>query len=54
VWKVEKWLVDYPHRSLPTPEARYQEALARYKRFRARYPDPAVRPAYFEGREKWL
>ncbi len=54
VWKVEKWLVDYPHRPLPTPEARYRRALARYKRFRARYEDPAVRPAYFEGKETWL
>ena len=54
VWKVERWLIDYPHRPLPTPEARYRRALARYKRFRARYPDPAVRPAYFEGRDAWL
>ena len=54
VWKVERWLVDYPHRPLPMPEARYRRALERYKRFRARFPDPAVRPAYFEGRETWL
>jgi hypothetical protein len=54
VWKVERWLVDYPHRSLPMPEARYRRALERYKRFRARFPDPAVRPAYFDGRERWL
>jgi hypothetical protein len=54
VWKVEKWLVDYPHRPLPMPERRYQRALERYKRFRARFPDPAVRPAYFDGRESWL
>jgi hypothetical protein len=54
VWKVEKWLVDYPHRPLPMPEARYAHALARYRRFRARFPDPRVRPAYFAGRESWL
>ncbi len=54
VWKVEKWLVDYPHRPLPTPEARYRRALERFRRFRTRFPDPAVRPAYFEGRESWL
>jgi len=54
VWKVEKWLVAYPHRPLPTPERRYRRALERYKRFRARFPDPAVRPAYFDGREHWL
>lgn len=54
VWKVERWLVDYPHRPLPMPEARYRRALERYKRFRARFPDPSVRPAYFDGREAWL
>jgi hypothetical protein len=54
VRKVEKWLVDYPHRPLPMPEAHYWRALARYKRFRARFPNPAVRPAYFDGRRAWL
>ena len=54
VWKVEKWLIDYPHRPLPTPERQYRRALERYKRFRARFPDPAVRPAYFDGRGTWL
>jgi hypothetical protein len=54
VWKVEKWLVDYPHRPLPTPEVEYRRALERYKRFRARFPDPSVRPAYFDGRDTWL
>jgi hypothetical protein len=54
VWKVEKWLVDYRHHPLPMPEARYRQALARYRRFRARFPDPAVRPGYFDGREAWL
>jgi hypothetical protein len=54
VWKVERWLIDYPHRPLPTPARQYREALERYKRFRARFPDPAIRPAYFDGRGKWL
>jgi hypothetical protein len=54
VWKVEKWLIDYPHRPLPMPEARYCAALERYKRFRARFMDPAVRPAYFDGKGSWL
>jgi len=54
VRKVERWLVDYPHRPLPMPEARYRQALDRYKRFRARFRDPAVRPAYFDGKESWL
>jgi hypothetical protein len=54
VWKVEKWLIDYPHRPLPTPDRQYRTFLARYKRFRARFPDQAVRPAYFDGHETWL
>jgi hypothetical protein len=54
VWKVERWLVEYPHRPLPTPEVDYRRALERYKRFRARFPDPSVRPAYFDGRDTWL
>ncbi len=52
--RVEKWLVDYRHRPLPMPESRYQRALARYKRFRARFPDPALRPGYFDGRQTWM
>jgi hypothetical protein len=54
VRKVEKWLVDYPHRPLPMPERHYLRALARYRRFRARFPDPGVRPAYFDGRRAWM
>jgi hypothetical protein len=54
VRKVEKWLVAYPHRPLPMPERRYRRALARYGRFRARFPDARVRPAYFAGRHAWL
>ena len=54
VRKVERWLIDYRHHALPMPEARYARALARYQRFRARFPHPSVRPAYFAGREDWL
>jgi hypothetical protein len=54
VRKVERWLIDYRHRALAMPEARYQRALARYKRFRARFPSPVVRPAYFDGQETWM
>ena len=54
VWRVEQWLVDYPHRPLPMSEVLYRRALARYKRFRARFPDAAVRPAYFDGRQAWM
>lgn len=52
LWKVERWLVDYPHRPLQMSEARYRLLLERYRAFKARWPDR--RPAYFEGREAWL
>jgi hypothetical protein len=54
VWKVEQWLIDYPHHPLPMPERRYRLMLDRYRRFRARFEDPAVRPAYFDGRDRWM
>ncbi len=45
VWKVERWLVDYPHRPLRMRESRYRLMLARY---------PDRRPTYYDGREAWL
>jgi hypothetical protein len=52
VWKVERWLIDYPHRRLEMPEARYRRLLERYKAYKVRYPDR--KPTYYEGREAWM
>lgn len=52
VWKVERWLVDYPHRRLEMTEARYRRLLERYRAYKARYPDR--KPTYYEGREAWM
>lgn len=52
VWKVERWLIDYPHRPLRTPDVLYRKALARYQRFKTRFP--RARPAYFAGRDRWM
>ncbi len=52
VWKVERWLIDYPHRRLEMPEARYRRLLERYKAYKERYPDR--KPTYYEGREAWM
>ncbi len=52
MWKVERWLVDYPHRPLRMSNERYRRLLARYKAFRT--GDPAGQPTYFEGREAWM
>jgi hypothetical protein len=52
VWRVERWLIDYPHRPLRMSEARYRRVLERYKAFKARWPDR--KPTDFEGRDAWL
>jgi len=52
VWKVERWLVDYPHRPLGISDRRYARLLERYRSFKARNPDR--QPRYFAGRERWM
>jgi len=52
VWKVERWLVEYPHRRLVMSEARYRRLHARYRRYKARYPDR--KPIYYEDRQTWM
>ena len=51
VWKVERWLVDHPHRPLEMSDERYRRWHERYRRYRARYPDR--RPVYYGGRRDW-
>jgi hypothetical protein len=52
VWKVERWLVDYPHRRLGMSDRRYRRLLERYKAWKAR--NPQRQPAYHAGREAWM
>lgn len=52
VWKVERWLVDYPHRRLVMTDRRYHALLARYQRYKARYPDR--KPVYYDNRHLWM
>jgi phosphatidylserine/phosphatidylglycerophosphate/cardiolipin synthase-like enzyme len=52
VWKVERWLIDYPHKRLVMSDRRYRELHARYRRYRARYPDR--KPVYYENRHTWM
>jgi hypothetical protein len=52
VWKVERWLVDYPHRPLVMSDRRYAALHARYERYKARYPDR--KPVYYPGRHRWM
>jgi len=52
VWKVERWLIDYPHRRLVMSDARYEWLHERYKRYRSRYPDR--KPVYYDNRDTWM
>jgi hypothetical protein len=51
VWKVERALLDYPHRPIVSSDARVEALRARYRAFRARYP--GRKPVYYPGRERW-
>ena len=50
VWKVERMLLEYPHRPIRTSQARVDRLRARYRAFRARH---GFKPVYYEGMERW-
>jgi hypothetical protein len=51
VWKVERMLLDYPHRPIRTSDARFERLKARYRAYRAAHD--GRKPLYYRGREKW-
>lgn len=51
VWKVERMLLDYPHRRIATSDARYQRLKKRYREYREAHD--GRKPIYYEGRERW-
>ncbi len=51
LWKVERFLLEYPHRKLRSSNERYRASLHRYKTWRAKYPDAA--PSYYRGMDRW-
>ena len=51
VWKVERMLLDYPHRSIVTSDARADWLRERYRRFRARYG--SLKPVQYPRRDRW-
>ena len=52
VWKVERWLLEYPHRPLVMSDRRYHALHERYQRYQARYPDR--KPTYYDNRDVWM
>ena len=50
-WKVERVLLDHPHRPLRSSDARVDRLRARYRAFRASYP--GRKPVFYQGRARW-
>jgi hypothetical protein len=51
VWKVERMLLDYPHRTIVTSDARFRELRRRYIAYRA--ANDGRKPTDYKGRERW-
>jgi hypothetical protein len=50
--KIEDHLRAIPHKPLRSSNARYEQLLARYHRYKKRYPDRT--PRYYDSRAKWM
>jgi hypothetical protein len=50
VWKVERMLLDYPHRPIRSSDTRIDRLRRRYREYREKY---GRKPVYYKGREKW-
>ena len=51
VWKVERVLLDWPHRRIRTSNRRIAGLRARYRAFVRDHPDG--KPLYYRGRDRW-
>ena len=51
VWKVERMLLDYPHRQIVTSDARANRLRARYRAFKKAHP--GRKPLWYRGRDRW-
>jgi hypothetical protein len=51
VWKVERVLLDYPHRSIRSSDTRIDRLRKKYRAFKAQFPDK--KPLFYRGRHKW-
>lgn len=52
MWRVEQYLIDFPHVSIVSSDKRYERLLRRYTEFKARYPDRQV--TYFDNKHTWM
>jgi hypothetical protein len=51
IWKVERVLLDHPHRTISSSDARVSRLRARYRAFRD--ANPGKKPVLYRGRERW-
>lgn len=51
IWKVERMLLNYPHRTIAASDRRVDALRARYRAFRQRFP--GRKPLFYRGRERW-
>jgi hypothetical protein len=51
VWKVERMLLDYPHRAIASSDRRANALRARYRAFTEKYP--GRKPLFYSRRERW-
>ncbi len=50
VWKVERMLLDYPHRKIESSDLRVKALRLRYRAYREKF---GYKPIYYKGRERW-
>ena len=50
--KIEDHLRELPHQKIHSSDRRYEKLLARYHRYKKRYPDRS--PSYYDNRNQWM
>ena len=51
VWKVERMLLEYPHRRIESSDRRVNALRERYRAFRKEHG--SKKPLFYRGRERW-
>jgi hypothetical protein len=51
VWKVERMLLEYPHRAIRSSDRRIDRLRARYREYLQRHA--GRKPLFYKGRERW-
>jgi hypothetical protein len=52
VWKVERELLDFPHRPITSSDRHVNALRARYRAFRAEFP--GRKPLFYRHRDRWM